>query len=161
MWNIFVDYAEQFGGENEFEDFGSEFNDDETDSQSDHILEEVGDDSQSECSMDGGGEANNNLSGKDESYHAKSSGRKPFSCTLCDKSFAQKSHLTGHVNAVHRKLKPFSCTLCNKSFRDKPYLKQHVDAVHNKLKPFSCTLCDKSFSSKSNLSLHIRHHHRK
>ncbi len=81
-----------------------------------------------------------------------------FSCTLCDKLFSEKGTVAKHVNAVHLKLKPFSCTLCDKSFVVKSKLARHVNLIHHNLRPFSCTLCDKSFSQNCKLMEHIRRH---
>ncbi len=86
---------------------------------------------------------------------------KTFPCTLCDKSFARKENLRGHISVVHDKIKPFCCTLCDKSFAEKKTLTRHIDAIHHKLKPFSCTLCDKSFIAKSDLNRHVGTVHEK
>ncbi len=83
-----------------------------------------------------------------------------FPCTLCDKSFSEKATVAKHVNAVHLKLKPFSCTLCDKSFVVKSKLARHVDHVHHNIRNFSCTLCDKSFAQKSHLNGHIARWHK-
>ncbi len=80
---------------------------------------------------------------------------------MCDKSFARKTLLTIHINAVHHKQKLFSCTLCDKSFAWKGALTSHVDGIHKKLKPFSCTLCDKSFARKGLLTTHVDTVHHK
>ncbi len=87
--------------------------------------------------------------------------RKPFLCTLCDKSFVAHKHMTRHVNDVHHKKKQFTCTFCDKSFTQKGNLKIHEDSVHHKLKAFSCTLCEKSFSAKRSLVAHNDEIHKK
>jgi KRAB domain-containing zinc finger protein len=52
-------------------------------------------------------------------------GKKPFNCTLCDKSFAQSHHLEWHMR-VHTGENPYNCTLCDKSFAQRNHLKQHM-----------------------------------
>ncbi len=88
--------------------------------------------------------------------------QKPFSCTLCDKSFGMKFILNQHFQMFHpgkSDVGPFRCKLCNLSFSRKGNLNDHIDAVHRKLKNFPCALCDKSFARKFNLNLHVKTHH--
>ncbi len=82
---------------------------------------------------------------------------KPFSCTLCYKSFAYNMTLSRHIEAVHKKA--FSCTSCNKYFSSKQYLANHIDVIHHNLNRFSCTLCDKSFAENGTLATHIETMH--
>ncbi len=89
--------------------------------------------------------------------------QKPFTCTLCDKSFALKETLTVHLK-IHHKLKHVKkplCIWCGRSFVSKGALGRHVDSIHKKLKSFTCTLCDKSFSQKGTLSQHVAVVHQK
>ena len=53
---------------------------------------------------------------------------KPFSCTMCDKQFTQKSSLTHHINS-HQGIKPHLCTICGKQFTKKSNLTVHMRSV--------------------------------
>ena len=84
-----------------------------------------------------------------------------LSCTLCNKTFATKVNLTGHIDAVHNKLEPFPCTLCGESFSFKQVLIKHIKLVHDdsgktkSLFQFDCSLCSKKFTSKRCVKRHI------
>ena len=54
-------------------------------------------------------------------------GERPFGCSECDKSFADKSNLKAHIQ-THSDVKPFNCAGCGKSFALKSYLYKHSDS---------------------------------
>lgn len=44
----------------------------------------------------------------------------------------------------HSGARPYSCSLCNKSFMDQPTCRKH-ERTHDDVKPFLCGFCGKSF----------------
>ncbi|KAM4034736.1 LOW QUALITY PROTEIN: uncharacterized protein ACNLHF_021421 [Anomaloglossus baeobatrachus] len=81
---------------------------------------------------------------------------KPYSCSECGKSFAQKSRVVIHQK-THTGEKPFSCTECGKCFTRKSYLVRH-QRIHTGEKPFLCSECGKCFAHKSRVVIHQRTH---
>ncbi|RZC32625.1 zf-H2C2 2 domain containing protein [Asbolus verrucosus] len=49
---------------------------------------------------------------------------KPFSCTVCKRSFTQKGTLNIHMR-YHTGERPYKCEICNKGFVSGTLLKNH------------------------------------
>ena len=82
--------------------------------------------------------------------------KKPYTCSLCNKSFAQNCTMIIHMR-THTKEKPFTCSLCSKPFSDKKNLTRHM-GIHTGEKPFSCMICNKMFSQSSHVKSHMQTH---
>ncbi len=83
---------------------------------------------------------------------------RPFTCTLCLKTFKSRRSLDKH-RATHNRCKLFSCTKCGKSFSYKGLLKEHMQTVHSERR-FKCDMegCSKAFSTKTYLKRHRNIH---
>jgi uncharacterized Zn-finger protein len=80
-----------------------------------------------------------------------------FSCIKCDKMFSTPHGLEVHARRSHSGRRPFSCDLCNKTFGHEVSLSQHR-AVHTAEKTFECKQCGKTFKRSSTLSTHLLIH---
>ena len=67
-----------------------------------------------------------------------------FTCSKCDKIFSTPHGLEVHVRRTHSGKRPFACILCNKTFGHEISLTQH-QSVHSSDKSFRCKQCGKTF----------------
>jgi len=61
-------------------------------------------------------------------------GQRPFICTICDKAFKHKHHLTEH-GRLHSGEKPFRCEHCLKTFSHSGSFSQHMKNQYKYCKP--------------------------
>jgi len=80
-----------------------------------------------------------------------------FSCTICSKSFSNKSLLQGHIRK-HENNPCFMCDHCGKAFYRKDRLAVHTRAVHLGEKKFQCEVCYKKFMDNYKLRRHMKTH---
>jgi len=88
-------------------------------------------------------------------------GEKPFICTVCNKAYARKSHLSVHYR-VHTGERPFVCVDCGKDFTEKRFLNDHMQTSHSGVAggsdsgPLKCPNCYREFAYKTSLKQHLK-----
>lgn len=75
-------------------------------------------------------------------------------CPVCKKRIR---NLRQHMK-IHSEKKPFICSICQKTFKFKCNLRTHC-LLHTGDVPFSCKLCGCGFRQKSNLKVHYLRKH--
>lgn len=88
---------------------------------------------------------------------------RPYKCTYegCDKAYADKKHLNGHVLSAHTKESKFTCNQCGKGFATGQRLKRHA-LVHEGEERYKCRdypPCTQSFRKHQTLQRHIMKDH--
>ncbi|KAL3877740.1 hypothetical protein ACJMK2_035403 [Sinanodonta woodiana] len=79
-------------------------------------------------------------------------------CKVCGKKFlgTGEKGIKPHMR-IHSGERPFSCTICSKSFSDLSNLRYHTK-LHQDYRPFKCTLCGKEFTRNRELNKHMNAH---
>ncbi len=62
--------------------------------------------------------------------HPEYVGSTPYKCDQCGVFFSCKSENDRHMRRVHSDLRPYSCSLCNKSFKEMTQLNKHTFTSH-------------------------------
>lgn len=91
----------------------------------------------------------------------KHTGKKPYECTMCPKSFYSSpylvKHMKTHLSAEEkaRNSSSFACNICSKIYRRKKELDHHIFS-HTGKSPFRCEFCQKVFLGPRHLNRHIK-----
>ena len=77
---------------------------------------------------------------------------KPFSCSVCHKTFSQKSHLNRHIKS-HGGEQDLVCLVCSKQCKNK------VELVRHRSSHMACSICKTLFDTKVQLQQHLLRAH--
>lgn len=89
---------------------------------------------------------------------SKISTKNRFECNLCHKFLRSKQRCLDHKN-IHTGKRPYQCKHCSKTYPAKNALDTHVRAVHRKDFRHACSICGKRFIFPKLLDNHIRANH--
>ncbi len=98
------------------------------------------------------------MSTKRRSATAAAEGRKLYSCTLCEKSFANSSNLNRHMQ-VHTGNYSYYCEICRKGFNETNAFKAHMNKHEGR--SFPCQFCTNRYNSERSMKDHMRAAHGK
>lgn len=88
-----------------------------------------------------------------------SSSKNKLPCPTCGKYFPKPSKLQRHQLIVHEKQRPFTCTICDKSFARKHAFIMHlIHTRETEDKPLECPNCSKKFTLQILLDRHVGLH---
>ena len=83
---------------------------------------------------------------------------KKYPCRQCSKRFNTTASLARHERA-HRGLFAHTCMFCQKGFATRDHLQGHVSSNHTGERTFHCVTCGKNFLYKTHLNAHQRKDH--
>ena len=86
-------------------------------------------------------------------------GIKPFKCTICGKTFAEKGTLKVHLLS-HNKKNDYQCGLCDYKCKSDSHLREHYKYKHNEFKYYKCEVCKMKFMLKSEWKFHTNEHNK-
>ena len=88
------------------------------------------------------------------------------SCELCNKSYANRTHLQKHQREAHPE---FLCSICRKTYSSQKNLLAHLKIWHKlqvtlptrriRRPNFLCSVCGKTYASKNTLGVHMKKSH--
>lgn len=82
----------------------------------------------------------------------------PAKCDICCKGFKNKTHLSRHINIVHKPSKQiWKCEVCGIITKDEEYLELHRN-IHEGRSDLECRFCNKRYSRKINVIRHMHKH---
>ncbi|WAR29093.1 ZN287-like protein [Mya arenaria] len=79
--------------------------------------------------------------GSKENSPKENSRQNPYTCDVCDRSFAQRHHLKRHKMSHNEKT--YSCSICNRTFKEEFYLQMHA-RVHTRQVGGVCDICEET-----------------
>ena len=97
------------------------------------------------------------LSTNDKKKTEKPYNGQTFDCLNCKKVFSTPHGLEVHVRRSHSGRRPFACDVCGKTFGHTVSLEQHKN-IHTNERTFECKQCSKTFKRSSTLSTHMLIH---
>lgn len=88
------------------------------------------------------------------------------SCELCNKSYANRTHLQKHQREAHPE---FLCSICRKTYSSQKNLLVHLKIWHKlqvtlptrriRRPNFLCSVCGRTYASKNTLGVHMKKSH--
>lgn len=124
--------------------------------------------------LDESNRSQQNINSQDVFQHT-SEQHEVYVCSLCDKAFSSKGHLSLHArihvgagNVIGEKVitddhtsykRPYQCDLCNKSYSTAKHRWGHVSTTHRGHPAVTCRFCSRIYSTRTNLKDHIKSKH--